>query len=199
MLIAIDLDEVLAEFIESFIEFHNAVYGTKLKRNQIKSYGLWEALGCSREEGINKVIEFHKTRYFKNIKPVEGAIEGVKKLGRKNELIVITSRQEDIYEDTKEWVSKYFPQSFSTIYFTSSYFTKKSFNKENSLIKSRLCSELNVGLLIEDSLDEATACSSEKTKVLLFDCPWNHSKKLPAGITRAHSWKEITRKILGKN
>jgi len=92
MLIAIDLDEVLAEFIDSFIEFHNAVYGTNLTRNNFFSYKFWEAWGGTRKEAINKVYEFHKTPYFKNIKPVEGAIEGVKKIGKKNKLIVITSR-----------------------------------------------------------------------------------------------------------
>jgi len=81
------------------------------------------------------------------------------------------------------------------VYFTNHY-SKKELNETKK--KSNICIELGVELLIEDSLDYAFECSSEKIKVLLLDKPWNKADKLPAGVTRVHSWREIIEKINGK-
>lgn len=64
MLIRIDLDDVLADFINSLIRFHNQTYGTDLTKDQFHSYNFWEVWGGNREEAIQKVYKFHTTHFY---------------------------------------------------------------------------------------------------------------------------------------
>jgi len=186
MKIGFDLDEVLADFLPALIEYHNATYGTSLMREQFYVYKPWEIWGGTKEDTIQEVYDFHKTSYFKNIEPIIYAQEAVNILKRDNELIIITSRQDDIAEETREWVAQHFPDSFSDIFFTNNYS-----QNGRSRSKKQVCDSSDVDILIEDSLDYALECLSPKRKVFLLDCPWNKSFELAQGISRVYSWKEI--------
>lgn len=190
MKIALDLDEVLGQFLPALIEYYNDTYKTDWKIEEFYTYYFWEIWGGSVEESIQKVYDFHKTDYFKNIKPVAGAQEAVKKLKENNELFIITSRQNDIIKDTREWVEKYFPNTFTEIYFTN-HFSQSG----KAITKSEICEKLGIEMLVEDSAPYALECLKPGRKIFLFDYPWNRSAKLPQGIQRVHSWKEITDSI----
>ena len=90
MIIAIDMDEVLADFISKLINFHNEVYKTSLTRDMIFTYEFNKVWGGTLHEAIQKVIQFQGTKYFDEIKPVNGAVDRVKKLKKNNELLIIT-------------------------------------------------------------------------------------------------------------
>lgn len=190
MKIGVDLDEVLGEFLHALIQYHNYEYGTNLKKEQFKSYFFWETWGGTREEAIQKVYDFHKTEFFTNIKPVLGAQKGIEFLSKNHELVIITSRQYEIADETKEWVEKYFPEKFKDIFFTNNY-------SQNGPTKSKkeVCDSENVNLLIEDFFQYAQECASEERKVLLFDKPWNQQNYLQNGMKRVHSWKEVLENI----
>ncbi len=193
MRIGIDLDEVLANFLDPLLRFHNEIYSTSLKRDDFKSYNFWETWGGTREQAIQKVLDFYKSDYFKNIKPFEGAIESIEELSKDNELLIITSRYKAISEETEKWINKYFPDNFSGIHFTNEFFD--SFNNKR---KHEICLDLEINSLVEDSLEYAQQCASNGINILLMDRPWNRGK-LQEGIIRVHSWKEITDYLTSKN
>ena len=190
MKIAIDIDEVLGQFMKALIEFHNNKYKTSLKLEDFFSYKFWEVWGGTKEEAIQKVYDFHKTNYFKNIIPVKDSQESVKKLKENNELFVITSRQNDVIEETKKWIEKYFSNTFSNIYFTN-HFSQNG----DSTTKKEICGSLDIDILIEDSLEYNLECIKQNRKIFLLDYPWNKIDSLPKEITRVYSWKEIIEKI----
>ncbi len=191
MKIGIDLDEVLADFLPALIEYHNATYGTFLAREQFQSYKFWEVWGGTREDAIQKVYDFHKTSYFKNIKPVVGSQEAVGILKQNNDLVVITSRQDDVTKATKNWIAQYFSDIFSDIYFANHYS-----QNGGSTTKRQICDSAGIDLLIEDSPEYALECLDSRRKVLLLDCPWNkRSSELPHGIYRVNSWNDILNSI----
>ncbi len=191
MNIGIDLDEVLADFLPALIEYHNDTYGTSLAREQFGSYRFWETWGGTREEAIQKVYDFHKTPYFENMKPIFGSQEAVKILKQKNNLAIITSRQDDISEATKRWITKHFPNTFSEIYFANHY-------SQNGISKTKkqICDHAGIEVLIEDSQEYALECLDPKRRIVLINCPWNKDYKLPQEIYRVDSWKEIIKSIL---
>ncbi len=190
MKIGIDLDEVLADFLSALIEYHNATYGTSLVREQFQSYRFWETWDGTREETIQKVYDFHKTPYFRNMKPVIGSQEAVGILKQNNDLFVVTSRQNDIVETTREWIAKHFPDIFSGVFFANHYSQNGS-----SITKRQICDSVGVDVLIEDSPEYALECLDAKRKVLLLDCPWNRYSELPRGTYRVNSWDEIIENI----
>lgn len=74
MKIAIDLDEVIAGFLDAFIKYHNDAYQTNFNKLDFFSYKFWKVIGGTREEAIHKVYYFHDSSYFDQIKPLDGAI-----------------------------------------------------------------------------------------------------------------------------
>ena len=186
MNIGIDLDEVLADFLSALLVYHNADYGTSIGREQFRSYRFWETWGGSREEAIQKVYAFHKTLYFRNIEPVKDSQKSVAKLRENNNLFVVTSRQDDVAQETLSWIAEHFPSAFSAVYFTNHYSQNGSPRS-----KKQICKSIGVDVLIEDSLEYALECVQQDRKVLLLDCPWNKRQNLPEGISRVHSWREI--------
>ena len=190
MLIGVDLDEVLADLLSAFIRYHNEKYGTSLQREDFRSYDLWKAWGGTLEDAVQKVKDFYKTDYFRNINPVQGSIEVIDTLSKTNELIVITSRPHYIRRETKNWIEHYFPEKFSKVYFVTNPYQPGIYKRS----KSDICAELGVNILIEDCLDYARECASRGTSVFLLDSPWNRSEELPSGVMRVKSWNEILEK-----
>ncbi len=187
MLIGIDIDDVMADFISPLIEFHNRRYGTSLKADDFHSYRFSEVWGGTDEEGIRKVFEFCNSRYFAGIKPADGAVEAIGKLSKKFDLVSLTSRPVELEPKTLEWLEKYFPGIFADkIYFAHNSYV----NFGNRKKKSEFCRDLNITFLIEDSLEYARECSEIGTRIYLLDKPWNRTGELE-GVIRVKSWDEI--------
>lgn len=191
MLIGIDLDDVLADFISALIKFHNEIYRTSLRKEHVFTYGLEKVWGGTREEAIEKIMDCYKSHYFSSILPVEGSVEAVSSLSKKNNLIIITSRHPIVKDKTINWLDKYFLKKFSEIYFTYNHWIQ---NKGKT--KSEICSELGVDVLIEDSLEYTRECSANGTRVLLLNQPWNQSTELHSGIERVFSWNDVLEKLI---
>ncbi|MFA5934923.1 MAG: hypothetical protein WC827_03510 [Candidatus Paceibacterota bacterium] len=190
MKIAIDIDEVLGSFMPNFIKFYNDKYKTNLTMDELPSYYLYNFLDVTKDDITQRLHDFYKTNYFKDIKPIKDAQDSVKKLKENNELFIITSRQNDIMEETERWVKENFPNTFSRIYFTNNL-AKTGEVKT----KKEFCDLLNVDVLIEDSFEYCLECISPNRKIFLLDYSWNRNCNLPKEITRVYSWKEIMEKI----
>ena len=190
MKIAVDIDDVLANFTPALIEFHNATYGTSYTLNHFNSYHLEEVWGGTHEEAIDKVFNFYETPEFKNVGVIEDAQEVLHRLKKDHELVTMTARPEVIRDKTEEWILRHFPGLFSAVHIANRF--SKTGPKTT---KAELCEKYGCNLLIDDSLDYALQSVAPHRRVLLFDRPWNQTSELPTGITRIKSWKEISEHI----
>ncbi|MCC7574247.1 hypothetical protein KO361_01530 [Candidatus Woesearchaeota archaeon] len=190
MRIGVDLDEVLCEFLSGLIDFHNSVYGSSLVFDDFFSYNFWEVWGGDVEEAKLKVFAFYESDFFKNLKPVKGAVEGVKALGEIHELFIITARQEFIADKTKVWLDLFFPGLFKGLIIVNHLS-----NSGVSRSKGDVCDELNISVMIEDSFGYAVDCLRNDRLVILFNKPWNVNKGIVKGIVRVNSWEDCVRVI----
>lgn len=180
------MDGVVADFLESFLKFHNGEYGTRLSKADFKRFWLSDVIGITFEEEMNRIHKFYKTHHFQDIRPVEGAVEGIDKLSKSHSLIVISARQDYVIEPTKDWLERHFPNKFSNVYFTNHVA-----EKEKRRRKSDVCDRLGIDVMVEDSIEYAAECATNGRKVILPDRPWNQTSQLPSGVTRAYSWSGI--------
>ncbi len=185
MKIAIDLDEIIAGFLDAFIKYHNNTYNTTYHKSDFFSYEFWKVIGGTREEAIDKVYGFHNSHYFDEIEPLDGAIDAVKKLKTENKLYLITSRQDDFKDKTRAWIDKHLSNTFDKVLHSNAYPKNGTGRK-----KSGLCDRLNIDALIEDNLDYAIECAKPDRKMILFKYPWNEQRKKPKGIYIVTSWNE---------
>jgi len=187
MKIGVDLDSVVADIMSPLIEFHNKNYKTNIKFADHTTFSIEKVWKCTEEEAIDRIIEFNNSPFMNKIKPMPGAIKGIKHLSGFHELHVITSRSDTTEKITDLWIKKHFPNIFKSINHTN-----QSGKKENNRVKkSEVAKKLGINLFIEDHLEYALDCASLDIEVLLMNMPWNQTRKLPKNITRVYSWKEI--------
>ena len=187
MIIAIDLDEVIANTTPALIRYHNATYGTSLVFDDFVNYEWWQVWGGTREQSVQKFLDFVESSYFNEITPVEGAPETIEQLQKNHTLHIVTSRQTELESVTLSWVEKYFPGVFSGLHIANHAQWAIS---GKTRTKVEICHELQASLLIEDSLVFAKECEQDHIPVLLLDYPWNKGQ-LPTNTKRVQSWEEI--------
>ena len=192
MLIGVDIDEVLAEFVAALCGFHNSKYGTSLEKNDISSYDFCEVWGGTEEEAVKKVLEFQSSPEFKELAPIQGAQKVTRGLSLKHDLITISSRPKIVYGETRRWLNYHFPSTFSELHFTNEWHKQDG---EPIIEKLDLCNKFGVGVLIEDYLKTAITCAEMGIPVLLLDQPWNKASELPEKVTRVYSWQDIEERI----
>ncbi len=190
MKIAVDLDEVLSNTVSRILEYHNETYKTDFNIEQVKNYNLWFLFGETKEETLRKINDFYKTHYFKQLKPLQEAVEAINSLKKSHELNLVTARQDPIIKETKEWIGKYFSDCFSAIYFAKEWSVKDT----NAKRKVDICKQLEVRLIIEDQPSYALECAQQEINTLLLNKPWNQ-KAVHKNLIRVGSWPEILKII----
>ena len=193
MNIGVDVDEVLAELMEAYLQYHNQNYNTKTQKKDMFSYSYREVFGGTEQENQDKVLNFFKTEHFQNIKPVKGALKTIQQLAKEHQLCIITARPQVVRHQTEQWLSTHFSNSFHCINLTNQW---HGVGKKQ--LKSEIGKQQKISIMIDDSLKHAIDCASQGIYVLLadFNYPWNQTKeKLPENIKRVHSWKEIAEEI----
>ncbi len=182
MRIAKDLDGTTAATEVHMLEFHNARYGTNLRREDIYDLqDIWRIWGGTLQDMFRKFEEFYHSQYFDQIKPVDGAVEAAEELSKYVQFTV-TARPAFMLPKTYLFHDQYFKKTHSGLYLA---------NYEANLPKSRVLAETKADYIIEDTLQFAEDCA-HYCPVFLLDTPWNQGPLKP-NITRVKSWKEIVR------
>lgn len=184
MVIGFDCDEVLARYIDSFVEFHNTAYGTSLTMASFSTYSLERTLGIPLAEETRRLAEFHESRYFGEILPYSDAVETISELKGRG-LVVVTSRQEEIIAATHGWVERHFSTAFQSVHFARYH------GAPERPTKVEICQQRDVTDIVEDSLEHALACAAAGVRVFLVDKPWNKADTLPDSVIRIHSLREM--------
>ncbi|XP_068463686.1 uncharacterized protein [Phaseolus vulgaris] len=118
LVVAVDVDEVLGNFVSALNKFIADRYSSNYSVSEYHVYEFCKIWNCSRDEADIRVHEFFKTPYFKSgIHPLPGAHTALQKLSRFCSLSVVTSRQNVIKDHTIGWIEKNFPGLFHEIHF----------------------------------------------------------------------------------
>jgi 5'-nucleotidase len=182
--IAVDQDEVLADFVGAVLERWNRENGTAFTKEQINMWKMEDVLG----PGADKI--FHEwcdeVSFFENLTPVPGAIDGFNTLRKAgHDVIVVTSIVTDAdnaYVGKRRWMRKYFPD-YSVKNFMA--VSRKGVVKADAILDD---GEHN----IQDFIDAGGRFP------ILFDAPWNRIKlreKWAGQISRVTGWKEALRAV----
>ncbi len=193
MNIVVDIDEELAELMDSYFLYQNQKYNTHVQKKDMFSYSFSDVFGGTEEENRLKVLDFFKSEQFQNLKLVNGALDTIKQLAQKHQLCIITARPHVIQKETEQWLQQHFPDCFQSINLTNQWH-----GVGDKQLKSSIGKKQKIDFMIDDSLSHAMDCASQGINVLLVDFgyPWNQvSKELPENIKRVHSWKEIVEEI----
>ncbi|CAN0138753.1 unnamed protein product, partial [Ectocarpus fasciculatus] len=162
--IAVDLDEVLGQFVLQLCAFHNDKHGTSLTPESFNSYYFHEVWGGTRAEADAKMVEFFQTPYFLGgIPPLAGAAEVLRKHSRSLTFYLVTSRQDSLQAHTREWIDAHYPGMFAGLRFGNHFSTEGAVRS-----KPDLCRMIGAEMMIDDNIKYAAECASAGIRTLLF-------------------------------
>lgn len=197
IVVAVDVDEVLGNFVSALNEFVADHYSSYHSVSEYHVYEFFKIWRCSRDEADIRVHEFFKTSYFKTgIHPIPGARQTLQKLSRFCNLSIVTSRQNAIKDHTIEWIERHYPGLFQDMHFGNHF----ALNGQ-SIAKSDICRSLGANVLIDDNPRYAIECAEVGIKVLLFDYensyPWSKSESVNGHpmVRRVHNWEEVEHQL----
>lgn len=193
MNIGIDIDDVLLQYIPAILAYRRTAEGVDLTEEQITDHYLWKvpAWNLNREDTIQKVHDFYKTEFFKNMPPVLGSRDGISLLGKYHDLFAISSRPFELEEDTRKQLERCFSGKLSDLTLCNAF--PKDGSKKVS--KADACIEKKIDVMIEDALPYAEEIANQGISVLLIDKPWNKQGVFNKKVTRTYSWLDVVDKI----
>lgn len=191
-IIAIDIDDVLSDNARAFVEFSNEKWGTSLN---VDDYcedwaKMWQV---DIDEMERRADVFHSSGIIAKYNHDVSAKLVLQKLKENFDLVIVTSRRDQIKEATVCWVRERYPDLFKeeAIYF-SGIWDKKYDRNSIYYTKAEICKLLDVDYLIDDQLKHCVAVAECGIKPLLFgNYAWNQPDDLSKNIDRATNWAEV--------
>lgn len=191
--LAVDFDDILFDFNETFRNYHNTRYGTAYAFEDLKTYEIEKILGCDIPEKNRRILEFYHSREHVEGIVIPGALDSLELLSAWYSLHIVSARPDTVSEATHVWLEvNRSLQLFEKLHFTGHYHANAKSLKR--LSKADICLELGAKVFIEDALHNAASVAQVGIPVLLYDKPWNQGELHP-NITRVHSWSEIVSRL----
>ena len=178
MIIAIDIDDVLADTLNYFLNYYNNLYKKNFSRKDFYIYHWWEVLGISKEEFLEIFKIFVAEKNFEKFSPMRSAQSVINKIKKDHHLIIITGRENYLIDATEYWLNRHFPNVFGEIYYTASMLEKKL----EAVSKTGACWQGGADLIIDDQFAFANDCATSGLQTFLFHSPWNKNSILPENM-----------------
>lgn len=188
-IIAIDIDDVLADHAKQFVEFSNNRWGTSLTIDDYDEHWaeMWQV---DNKETELRATEFRSSNLISKYNRDDSAFEVLQELSKRFSLIVLTSRRLEMEKETRLWITSQYPDIFSDVHFSGIWETIDS--EAHLRTKAEVCKSLGANYLIDDQIKHCLGASECGVTGLLFgNYFWNRLSELPANVVRCQNWHEI--------
>jgi len=188
--IYIDIDDVLAESHQTFLQVLDKEFGKKATYAQITSFDLKQSFSLTDEEYRHFFECIHEPDEIISHRPVPGARAVMKKWHENGHRIsILTGRPADTEAVSLEWLDR---QGFTydTFSIVNKYARKGS--EGNGSISLDDLSRQSFDLAVEDSAGMAAFLSETMhVSVALLDRPWNRNFTFNGNVHRCCNWDDI--------
>lgn len=190
MIIGIDIDNTITHTTEMIMHYAG-VFGEERGINTIpdpRYYYLEDVMGWDPESASDFLSQY-LGRIYREMRPKDGAIEVIRRLKKRHQIILITSRNRrfpQVEEITASWLARNGLTYDRLILNTTSnmhYFSKLA-----------VCRENRVELMIEDHHDLVSEISPF-IPVMMFDYPYNRHLN-SENIIRVKHWDQVHEWVL---
>lgn len=183
--IGVDIDNVLSNFndglFKAFQDHDQELRNTGIinKNADFITKGMFD---WSQEE-IDEFYSSNIENIIRELKPIEGAAEYLRKLRKDGHKIYIISGRDNgeyphPYELTKDWLEKYHFE-YDELILTNAY---------NSIEKANICKQKDIQIMIDDSRSVCKMVNESGVEALLMDTLYN---KQTDHLHRVYHWNEI--------
>lgn len=188
MVIAVDIDNVLIDFIGSFVDYANAELGYDIDKKTIKSNVLWPYFNIDRMGHWDIFFKYYKTEYASKAAPIKDCREVLSKLSKDHRIIAITGRPETVKAETESWLHTYLGDVIDEVIYTN---TNLDENDPDRRSKSECCFAHKADIIIDDDHFFANECAEAGIPTIYFKTPYNEKDKRHDDLFVAEDWKHV--------
>lgn len=192
-IIAIDIDDVLAASASAFVLFSNERWGTHLTLDDFdEDWSKMWAIG--HDQTMERAREFHNSGLISSYDHYDEALPVLEMLSGRYRLVVLTSRNQRLNQETRAWVESRYPGLFEEIYFSGIYDNVDNGhgNHAYSKTKAERLKAIDASYLIDDQPKHVIGAAEAGIKAILFgNYSWNAEVDLPSNVERCVSWHEV--------
>jgi len=174
-LIGLDLDGVLAEFVEPFVTELKKKFDIDLTRSDIISYDLAEMTGLGKTEFDRFLDTLAASGFYASLEPTHGVPSSVRSLAKLYDICILTTRPEASRRDTVRWLRRH------RIPYDALEFCE---------FANKVSKDDQLAVFVDDNLEQAAIAAEHVGLVLLFDQPWNRANVMPGNCRRVAGWSE---------
>lgn len=172
----LDFDGVIQDSRMLKSEYLATKYGVKVDIDICKRSQLVEGGFITSPQYSEMVDELYETEAGLMANSVDGAIESIKRLSEKFELLVVTSRSSQGVEMAKKWLQKYNLETLAVV---------GTHNQD----KSNLLNGFDY--YIDDDLEKLLPLAKTVKNCFLFSWKHNQDAYIPSWIKRVSNWQEL--------
>lgn len=191
LVFALDLDDFLADNAPATMVFLRDQGYEHLNFDDYRDD--WKEMIPEPQEEIERLKElFFFGGTVENMAPIEGAHEGVEKMLRIGEVIIVTARRDTAREVTAAWIGTHFEDLISRIEHMT---TIDGFGEKHIRPKASICIEISASHLFDDHPKHcnAVAIDAPDTQPVLFGdgLPWHSGHTIHPRVLQFPTWSEI--------
>lgn len=182
MRIVLDMDQIIADWVQRILEWYNQDKGTSLTKENIVNWNMTMNLGPNSEDFLRSCMRYPEL--YRDLEPIEGAIHGVQKLVSDGHDVLIASAVPKCagiaYHGKLEWIRRNMP-----------------FFSLNNFIAIQRKDLIDGDILFDDGLHNIMPWVKRGRWGVVMDCPWNRTvgggKPLEENrlIVRVKHWNEF--------
>ena len=155
MKIALDVDGVLADVIQSWLNHNNSIR-QQISKNDITSWDFWKKFQINRYDFYHELSLCWKN--WLSIPPTEKNLSSITKtLSGMGQLDIVTARESSTDSFVKDWLD----------------YHHISYNNYVSVIDGPMKADLEYDVFIDDSPLNALKFYQNNKKIILYSQPWN--------------------------
>jgi hypothetical protein len=189
-IIAVDIDDVLAQFVPAFLIYAREKWNENVTQENFTEE--WakifkvKGMATIKARAIQMFADFD---FYNGMKTISDAPDVLKKMSQKFTLIPMTSRVTSQRDLTVDWLDRNFGNVFEEVIFSGAYEAKNDFRRTVHKTKGDICQEIGASFLIDDQPKHVNAAAECGVEALLFgDYSWNRHAKIVTGVTRVADW-----------
>lgn len=194
----IDYDSTLANTLGSQIKLLNEKFGRCYTPDTFHSWTTEECIPSSEAGYMWGSDVFGNLDFQATVEPVEGAIEGLKKLLEHGEqCMIISDRSPSLYEVTRMWLDKNGLHTVPLLFTYHKSSARK--NRDGAMSKYQAAWLYKLKVVVEDSPHHAEMFASKSwvDRVYLLDQPYNRHVEGDK-IIRCQGWKDAVAHVFNK-
>jgi len=155
MKIALDVDGVLADVIQSWLNYNNSIR-QEILRQEISDWDFWKKFKINRYDFYTELSSCWEN--WMSVPPTETNLSlTTKNLSKIGQVDIVTARERSTDSFVKNWLNHY----------------DISYDNYVSVIDGPMKADLDYDVFIDDSPLNALKIIQQKKKIILYSQPWN--------------------------